>query len=1527
MNPAGQPKTEKQGRPRSRKNKGKIGSSGESSNGDRQSTGDSRKAATAKELDILKYEFGLKANLTRWREKMANYAIQHFNQLGFVIEDDRQYWEPAQLTAPTADEIKADGKDGFLRQTHQRKIDNRMSVINDLEMRRPALFALIMAHVSSESEEAIKQDADWPAVHAAKCPRQLMTIILRTHTAGRRDNPLEARRIAREQYAAIKQFANETVTKYKERFDAMLRTMELAGVDRPDPNDLAMHFVSRLDETRFGTMQTTLHNNLLTGAGNYPDTVQAAYTIAANYKVNVKSNGASTTAATHTVFTATKAEGKKKKGSKGVNQDPKNIKKTFQCHLCGEQGHGVKECPLKASVQEYVAELKSTSGGKPEHKAYVAGDGIMLMTANEYILSAIHGLSRWDVLLDTQASEHLFAEPELLRNIRQIDDPFTMTGINGGSLTVEEVGDTQFFGPVPINRSAVANVLCYDKVADRYTIIWNQDDRSFDVIIDSRLTMKFIKKGRVYVYRARRHVGLLTTVEENLSRYTKRQVKDAEAARDLMERLGHPTADTMIRMIKTGSITNCPVTEHDVQRALDIWGPALAVVKGRTTKSKPDTVKSEYTPEPVQDKYQTLHMDVMFVRRQPYLITVSKPLNLTMLQHLESRSSSCLLKAVMGMLASYKEHGFQVTMIVCDSDKGFGAIRPQLGELGVRVNPSAAGGHAPVIERMIRTIKERIRGVENTLPYRVNKTLSRWLTSFCVSAINSVPASTLIDTRSPKERFLGRKLDYKRDLQLPFGQYVQVHARDMDNTMAPRTEGAISLMSAGNLQGSHRFYNLRTGQIVTRASWTVLPVSAEVIEFLNALAARDELPEDEEEPQPNAAQLHDLRDASDRVPLGAVHVRPDPEGPLHQDGEPTQVVLADTLRLDDDNVVAVQESVSSDTETVSETSDAEDEDDRGSPIPNTRDWVPHGAAQSADAVQLQPRTDPEPKPPDPSINTHGHGHNLRSSRSSWRNYGKDHSRKEHGLHISVSKALRSFGKKALKSMVQELLQMIDKKVWTPVNINKLTTKQLKSIIRSSMFLKEKRKPDGSFDKLKARLVAGGNMQDKSMYEDISSPTVATSSIFMIAAIAAREGRTVATCDIGGAYLNASMGTNEVLMAIEPRLSEVLTHIAPEYRDSQRADGSVVVKLEKALYGCVESAKLWYEHLRRSLDSLGFVVNPYDICVFNRNKSGEPQCTVCVHVDDLMITCADPAQVAGIVSELRRIYGEVTSAVGPVQDYLGMHFDFSDPPTVQLSMTGIVQELLMEAEASGRTNTPCASDFFKVDPDSPLLSHETARLFHSRVAKILYIAKRCRPDLLPLCAFLATRVQSPTVDDWDKLCRGTKYVNGAAGLPLRLRMDYPVAVTVYADASYGVHADGKSHSGVAITLGAGAIYAKSTKQKIVTKSSAEAELVCLSDCLPQVIHTRNFLQAQGYEVGAARVYQDNTSTITLAEKGRSTSDKTRHVNIRYFFVKDRIAAGEVVLEYLPTSEMVADVLTKPLQGALFVKLRGALMNLA
>jgi outer membrane protein W len=129
-----------------------------------------------------------------------------------------------------------------------------------------------------------------------------------------------------------------------------------------------------------------------------------------------------------------------------------------------------------------------------------------------------------------------------------------------------------------------------------------------------------------------------------------------------------------------------------------------------------------------------------------------------------------------------------------------------------------------------------------------------------------------------------------------------------------------------------------------------------------------------------------------------------------------------------------------------------------------------------------------------------------------------------------------------------------------------------------------------------------------------------------------------------------------------------------------------------------------------------------------------------------------------------------------------------------------------------------------------------------------------------------------------------------------------------------------------SLGKGALMPTSTRQKLNTRSSTETELVAADDMMPQIMWTNYFMDAQGYGLTQTILYQDNKSAILLEKNGKlSSSKRTKHVNIRYYFIKDRIANKELSVEYCPTEEMPADFFTKPLQGKLFFKFRKAIMN--
>jgi hypothetical protein len=187
------------------------------------------------------------------------------------------------------------------------------------------------------------------------------------------------------------------------------------------------------------------------------------------------------------------------------------------------------------------------------------------------------------------------------------------------------------------------------------------------------------------------------------------------------------------------------------------------------------------------------------------------------------------------------------------------------------------------------------------------------------------------------------------------------------------------------------------------------------------------------------------------------------------------------------------------------------------------------------------------------------------------------------------------------------------------------------------------------------------------------------------------------------------------------------------------------------------------------------------------------------------------------------------------------------------------------------------------------------------------------------------VQQPTRQDYNNLAKVIKYLRVTQQLVLRLSADNLNIIKWWVDASYGVHHDMRSHTGGTMSMGTGAAYSTSRRQKLNTKSSTEAELVGIDDVLPQAIWTKYFMESQGYGVTTI-LNQDNQSTIKLSDNGKASSGKgTRHINIRYSFITDRIAREEVAIQYCPTKDMVADYFTKPLQGGLFYKFCDQIMG--
>jgi hypothetical protein len=226
-----------------------------------------------------------------------------------------------------------------------------------------------------------------------------------------------------------------------------------------------------------------------------------------------------------------------------------------------------------------------------------------------------------------------------------------------------------------------------------------------------------------------------------------------------------------------------------------------------------------------------------------------------------------------------------------------------------------------------------------------------------------------------------------------------------------------------------------------------------------------------------------------------------------------------------------------------------------------------------------------------------------------------------------------------------------------------------------------------------------------------------------------------------------------------------------------------------------------------------------------------------------------------------------------------------------------------------------------------LREDKAATYVRIVMQLLFLSQQARPDIRPVVSFLNTQLVKPDEDDYKKLAHVVKYLDTTVDMPLVLAADDSGQIHWWIDSSFTVHDDMKGHTGGTMSMGKASIYSTSAKQKLVTCSSMEAEIVGVHDVMPQLMWTGHFLMEQGFHVKETILYQDNTSSILIEKNGCSSCSKhNRHMNIWYFFVKEQVDSKRVRIEHCPTTEMVADYFTKPLQGRPFRKLWDYIMNI-
>jgi hypothetical protein len=464
-----------------------------------------------------------------------------------------------------------------------------------------------------------------------------------------------------------------------------------------------------------------------------------------------------------------------------------------------------------------------------------------------------------------------------------------------------------------------------------------------------------------------------------------------------------------------------------------------------------------------------------------------------------------------------------------------------------------------------------------------------------------------------------------------------------------------------------------------------------------------------------------------------------------------------------------------------------------------------------------------------------------------------------------------------------------------------------------------------------------------MYDNFEkhSPTVPTEVAMMQLGIASKERAMVEVFDIPCAYLNASLDKDkQQLMRFPKNIADLLVKIDPEARQYRCADGTILVQVLRALYGFPESAKLWYDYLSRALVNGGYEVSPTEPCLF-RKFEAHPQTTkrewsiVSIYVDDCLHTYNSERLRRTLYSKLRdakipepKI--QQLKADGDIS-YLGMNIKMNGPGKFYLSQPGYIKEILNEFDDIKRVRpTPCSEDLFK-RPRSELEGEEVdMTTYLSKLMKLMFLGTRTRPDILLSLSVLSSRARSPNIHDMNRLDHVIGYLRGTPKLGIVIDVK-DVMLHTYFDASWACHSDLKGHSGMVICMGHNGfpIMCRSKKQKVVSRSSTEAELIAMFDGMDLLLYCRRLMDFLGCIPPVCepmKIYQDNTSAMTLSYLGRTTSgSNSKFMDLKFFWIKDYLDTKIFKLEYLPTDAMIADFFASPRAGSPYRIMRELIMG--
>jgi hypothetical protein len=461
-------------------------------------------------------------------------------------------------------------------------------------------------------------------------------------------------------------------------------------------------------------------------------------------------------------------------------------------------------------------------------------------------------------------------------------------------------------------------------------------------------------------------------------------------------------------------------------------------------------------------------------------------------------------------------------------------------------------------------------------------------------------------------------------------------------------------------------------------------------------------------------------------------------------------------------------------------------------------------------------------------------------------------------------------------------------------------------IGSKFVFRAKRNKDGAISSYKARLVAQGFSQREGVdFSETFAPVAKFTSIRTLLALAARHNYHVEQADVDSAYIQAKLDPKETVYIRPP----------PGLRDEKRFDGKVL-KLKRALYGLKQSGRVWNLTLHTFLVDLGYRRLRSDACTYAITTNDRPT-FIAAYVDDLLFVGSNMEEIKRVKAALHQRFG--IKDLGAAEWVLGIQVART-PEGIWLGQRSYLEDVLKRfgMHDCRALSTPMAPGLHlraSTSPPDPVLKLR----YLQAVGSLMYAMLGTRPDLCHTVSYLSRYASNPTEDHWAAIMHVLRYIRGTTDLGIFYSNKTTSSTAFYAYSDSDFSADintSKSTMGYVFTLSGGAISWSSKLQSRVAHSSTEAEYIGLGHAMKEGVHICEQLDELGFPTPSPmRLFGDNQGANALAHNPRF-HERSKHILRSEHIAREYVEDGKFVVEYIPTNDMVADIMTKSLPRPTF-----------